>query len=127
LVDAFRNNNHTNVNNILTIRSRKNHSHLPVPAAEVDPEETAKKAKKNQFCCTMPSVDDDSPERQTGIEHTVNLVQEVWASSELLFSSKLTWLLIWGPVALVGDATGLLGEAACFCLSGIALIPCAER
>jgi hypothetical protein len=55
------------------------------------------------------------------------LVQEVWSSSELLFQNRITWLLILGPLALVGDATGILGEAACFTLSGIALIPCAER
>ena len=57
----------------------------------------------------------------------VTMIQEVWISSELLFSNKLSWLLILGPVALVGDSTGMLGEAACFALSGIALIPCAER
>jgi hypothetical protein len=36
-------------------------------------------------------------------------------------------LLLLGPFALLGDATGLLGEAVCFAFSGIALIPCAER
>jgi hypothetical protein len=56
-----------------------------------------------------------------------SIMHEVWTSSELLFSNKLSWLLILGPVALVGDSTGYLGEAACFALSGIALIPCAER
>lgn len=54
-------------------------------------------------------------------------MHEVWVSSELLFSNKLSWLLILGPIALIGDSTGTLGEAACFALSGIALIPCAER
>lgn len=48
-------------------------------------------------------------------------------STDLLFQTKITWLLILGPVALVGDATGLLGEALCFTCSGLALIPCAER
>lgn len=56
-----------------------------------------------------------------------SLVKEVWVSTELLFSNRITWLLVLGPIALVGDATGFLGEAACFTLSGIALIPCAER
>jgi hypothetical protein len=59
--------------------------------------------------------------------NTTTLFQEVWSSSELLFQNRITWLLILGPVALLGDATGTLGEAACFTLSGIALIPCAER
>jgi hypothetical protein len=56
-----------------------------------------------------------------------NIFQEVWTSSALLFSSRITYLLVLGPVALFGDATGMLGEAACFAFSGIALIPCAER
>ncbi|KAL3925738.1 MAG: hypothetical protein SGARI_005793, partial [Bacillariaceae sp.] len=56
-----------------------------------------------------------------------NLSREVMISSELLFNNKLNWLLLLGPLALVGDATGFLGEAACFAFSGIALIPCAER
>mmetsp|Transcript_550 Transcript_550/g.842 ORF Transcript_550/g.842 Transcript_550/m.842 type:complete len:578 (+) Transcript_550:27-1760(+) len=55
------------------------------------------------------------------------LRREVWISTEVLFRSKLNWLLLLGPVALVGDATGLLGEAGCFACSGLALIPCAER
>jgi hypothetical protein len=60
-------------------------------------------------------------------ETTSNLFQEVWGSADFLFQNKLAWLLALGPIALIGDATGSLGEAACFALSGIALIPCAER
>ena len=55
------------------------------------------------------------------------LLQELWLSTELIFSNKITWLLVLGPLALVGDATGILGEPLCFAFSGIALIPCAER
>jgi hypothetical protein len=55
------------------------------------------------------------------------LAREVWASSEQVLSTKLSWLLLLGPIALIGDRMGFLGEAACFTLSGIALIPCAER
>jgi hypothetical protein len=66
---------------------------------------------------------DDIP----GLTPPTTLLQEVWSSSELLFQNKITWLLILGPVALLGDATEILGEATCFTLSGIALIPCAER
>ncbi|KAG7347333.1 CaCA family calcium/proton antiporter [Nitzschia inconspicua] len=55
------------------------------------------------------------------------LSRELVSSSELLFNNKLNWLLILGPFALLGDATGMLGEAVCFAFSGIALIPCAER
>lgn len=56
-----------------------------------------------------------------------NLLLEVWRSSSLLFNNKISWLLLLGPIALIGDSTKLFGEAVCFALSGIALIPCAER
>jgi hypothetical protein len=55
------------------------------------------------------------------------LLREIWVSTDMLFQNRLTWLLVLGPVALIGDATGLLGEAICFACSGLALIPCAER
>jgi hypothetical protein len=56
-----------------------------------------------------------------------DLSRELVSSSELLFQNKLNWLLLLGPIALLGDATGWLGEPICFAFSGIALIPCAER
>ena len=52
---------------------------------------------------------------------------EIWASTELLFQSKLTWLLLVGPIAVYGDSTGYIGESTCFICAGLALIPCAER
>lgn len=52
---------------------------------------------------------------------------EIWASTELLFQSKLTWLLLTGPIAVWGDSTGYIGESTCFICAGLALIPCAER
>ena len=52
---------------------------------------------------------------------------EFYTSSTLLFDTRLNYLLLCGPIALVGDSMGWLGEAACFALSGLALIPCAER
>jgi len=39
----------------------------------------------------------------------------------------LNLLMLLGPVAVIGSTTGMLGEAFCFLLSGLALIPCAER
>ena len=57
--------------------------------------------------------------------HTI--LMELWASTDLLFQNKSSWLLILGPIAVIGNATGTMGEALCFTLSGIALIPCAER
>lgn len=56
-----------------------------------------------------------------------NAIQEVWSSSSLIFFNRISWLLLLGPIALVGDSTKSFGEAVCFALSGIALIPCAER
>jgi hypothetical protein len=75
----------------------------------------------------MTSPDIDDSEIILPIGETQNIFREVWTSSEMLFSNRITWLLVLGPIALFGDATGLLGEPACFALSGIALIPCAER
>jgi len=71
--------------------------------------------------------DDGEREHSTGNEYTTSVFQEVWNSSELLFSNKIAWLLLFGPLALFGDATKILGEPMCFAFSGIALIPCAER
>lgn len=57
----------------------------------------------------------------------VDIAKELYLSSGLVMNNKLNWLLLMGPFALLGDATGLLGETLCFAFSGIALIPCAER
>ncbi|OEU19286.1 Na_Ca_ex-domain-containing protein, partial [Fragilariopsis cylindrus CCMP1102] len=57
----------------------------------------------------------------------MDITKDLYHSSGLVINNKLNWLLIMGPIALLGDATGLLGETACFAFSGIALIPCAER
>jgi hypothetical protein len=56
-----------------------------------------------------------------------SICEELWESGEVLFSSKVTWLLLFGPVALIGDFTGWLSEFVCFCFACLALIPCAER
>lgn len=53
-------------------------------------------------------------------------MNELLLSTELIFRSKLTWILIFGPIALIGKA-GLFGEATCFVLAGLTLIPLAER
>jgi hypothetical protein len=53
--------------------------------------------------------------------------EELWTSTDLLFQSKLAWLLVLGPIAVVGELTGTLGPASCFVFAGMALIPCAER
>jgi len=57
----------------------------------------------------------------------MDLITDLWASSGVVLNNKLNWLLILGPIALLGDALGFLGETLCFAFSGLALIPCAER
>jgi len=79
----------------------------------------------------MTGMDTTSPVSNTPSSYCPTSPQLLWVelcvSAELLFSTKLTWLLVLGPIALVGDATGRLSESTCFVLAGIALIPCAER
>ena len=55
-----------------------------------------------------------------------NIQNDILLSTNLIFKSKLTWLLIFGPIALVGK-TGIFGESVCFILAGLTLIPLAER
>jgi hypothetical protein len=69
----------------------------------------------------------ERPTYSYAFQHTKGLFQELWESTDLLFNSRLTWMLMLGPLALFGDATKLFGEALCFACAGIALIPCAER
>ena len=57
----------------------------------------------------------------------LSLKDELVASTDLLFQSKLNYLLVLGPLAVVGNASGLVPEALCFFCAGVALIPCAER
>jgi hypothetical protein len=58
---------------------------------------------------------------------SLKLTEELWMSTDYIFQSRLTWLLVLGPIAIAGDSLGFLGEAMCFACAGIALIPCAER
>jgi Ca2+/H+ antiporter len=55
-----------------------------------------------------------------------NIRHDVIISTELIFRSRLTWLLVFGPIALIGKA-GEFGESACFIFAGLTLIPLAER
>lgn len=60
-------------------------------------------------------------------ENRGNIFAELWVSSEMIMANKISILLIAGPLALLGDGLGFLGDAPVFTLAGIALIPCAER
>ena len=53
--------------------------------------------------------------------------EEAYTSLQIVGDNKLNWLLLCGPVAFLGSYFGILGETSCFCLSGLALIPCSER
>ena len=58
---------------------------------------------------------------------TMNSIRhDVIISTELIFRSRLTWLLVFGPIALIGKA-GVFGESACFIFAGLTLVPLAER
>lgn len=61
------------------------------------------------------------------IGSVMDLLKDLWFSSGLVFNNRLNWLLVMGPFALLGNATGWLGDTLCFAFSGLALIPCAER
>jgi hypothetical protein len=65
--------------------------------------------------------------QQAKTENAISFREELWTSTDLLFQSKLTWLLVLGPIAVVGELTDTLGPASCFIFAGMALIPCAER
>lgn len=64
------------------------------------------------------------PRVQSQYEPTKN---EILTSFRLILNSKLNAFLICGPLVVFGTAFSLFGEALCFCLAGLALIPCAER
>ncbi len=77
--------------------------------------------------------DEDGHSRQGGNSNggisgcILDLIKDLFVSSGVVLNNKLNWLLILGPIALLGDALGFLNEALCFAFSGLALIPCAER
>mmetsp|Transcript_9485 Transcript_9485/g.13443 ORF Transcript_9485/g.13443 Transcript_9485/m.13443 type:complete len:401 (-) Transcript_9485:658-1860(-) len=53
--------------------------------------------------------------------------EEVVISVRVMFNSKVTWLFLFGPIAVVGQKSKLLGESICFCFAGLSLVACAER
>lgn len=61
------------------------------------------------------------------INYSSYLSQEALESLRLMTDAKLNILFLCGPFAFIGSAMGIFGEALCFCLAGLALIPCAER
>ena len=94
------------------------------PSATVDEEAPAVVPAAS---AATTSSGEDTPAPVLVVTAGTTLMEELWSSTEVLFRSKLTWLLITGPLALFGDQSGYIGEASCFALAGIALIPCAER
>lgn len=55
-----------------------------------------------------------------------NLHNECMKSTEIIFRNRLNWLLICGPLALIGKSANF-DESLCFLLAGLALVPLAER
>ena len=51
---------------------------------------------------------------------------ECMKSTEIIFRNRLNWLLICGPLALIGKSANF-DESLCFVLAGLALVPLAER
>lgn len=56
-----------------------------------------------------------------------SLMEEIVTSAELLLSAKINVLLVFAPLALLGDVTGWVAPSLCFVFAAAALIPCAER
>jgi len=56
-----------------------------------------------------------------------NIMREFWTSKDVIFENKITWLLVLAPFALFGDHSTSRGQTIGFALSGLTLIPCAER
>lgn len=56
-----------------------------------------------------------------------NILREFWTSKDVIFENKITWLLVLAPFALFGDHSTSHGQTIGFALSGLTLIPCAER
>ncbi|GAX20759.1 hypothetical protein FisN_7Hh070 [Fistulifera solaris] len=72
---------------------------------------------------TLPLTRKNSPRRAS----SSSLLDELRSSTDIVFQSRYNWLLVLGPMAVLGEASGTLNEAACFAFSGLALIPLAER
>jgi hypothetical protein len=83
----------------------------------------------------MENDDDDSGdydsemllEDSSGNNPKLSFTEEFRISLRLMKDSRINILLIGAPIAYIGAKSGYLGEFLCFCLSGIALIPLAER
>jgi Ca2+/H+ antiporter len=59
-------------------------------------------------------------------EEINNVHNECLKSTEIIFRSRLNWLLICGPLALLGKSANF-DESLCFVLAGLSLVPLAER
>ena len=57
----------------------------------------------------------------------LTLWDELWESTDVLFKGRIVYMLLLGPLVVIGDSLNLLDKSICFALSGLALIPCAER
>ena len=69
-----------------------------------------------------PYTDEQSEEENEPVDSMASSIDVMFGDSKLTW-----WMLSLGPIAVLGDASGVLGESICFICAGIAMIPCAER
>lgn len=111
-----------------TVLNDKNYNEATLPGLSLNINDDDKDNNIMSNTLTTPTAATSSCYGACCCCHRVRtILMEFWASTDLLFQNKSTWLLILGPIAVIGNATGTMGEALCFTFSGIALIPCAER
>lgn len=80
---------------------------------------------------TMPATSNTSTllfqTAQRTSHQVIGLCSELGRSTEVIFRTKLIWMLALGPLAILADFSGMVSDTVCFCFAGLALIPCAER
>ena len=92
---------------------------------------TTATAKATSVAATMPATSNSSTllfqTAQRTSHQAIGLCSELGRSTEVIFRTKLIWMLALGPLAILADFSGMVSDTVCFCFAGLALIPCAER
>lgn len=119
-----------NVNNELMSKMNNNSSqHMPLSTRSSGSTATGTSSTGNNN--NNQDINNRLSNTNATLEHNKNVFRtalaEFWDSTEIMFGGSVTWLLICGPIALVGDALGIFGEPTRFALASLAMIPCAER
>lgn len=77
--------------------------------------------------CDVVAMPDKTLVSVSSIQRSSFFGELLQSTEHIFFQSRLSWLMTLGPIAIVGNSFGLLGEQLSFLMAGIALIPCAER